>query len=170
MNANNIPPTENLNKSGEEFSMPKKKLGKNKSTIPVVDANEVIFFKIGKQVIFKPLIVRNEDEFRKFTNGDLEHSFNPYYTHQIFQDEKITGYKGLKILISLTARSLHPHIKIKYESVSTLRDDLELLLKKHYEHTYESDDDKFIKKLNEDIGTPVGEVIKAEGDLEVCII
>jgi hypothetical protein len=97
----------------------------------------------------------------------LEHCFSPYFTHQVFPEEKITGYKNLKILISLTARGLYPHIKIKYESVSTLRDDIELLLKKHYEEAYETDDERFVKKLNEEVNLPVGKVIKTEGDLEV---
>jgi hypothetical protein len=113
------------------------------------------------------LLVHNEEEFKNFISGDLEYSFNPYFTYQIFQDEKITGYKNLRIYISLTPRSLYPHIKIKYDSTSMLRDDIELLLKEHYMNAYETDDEKFLKRLNEDTGKPLGEVIFTEGDLEV---
>jgi hypothetical protein len=160
---NNLPPSSSTHKdqpnsNKKEFEVPKKKLNtKPKNTIPVVDASEVIHFRI----------VHNEEEFKKFTSGDLEYSFNPYFTHQIFQDDKITGYKNLKILISLTPRLLYPHFKITYDSISTLRDDIELLLKEHFGHVYETNDEAFMKKLKEDTGKPTGEVIRTEDDIEV---
>jgi hypothetical protein len=50
MNENNIPPNdkEKSTKVVDEFSMPKKKLGKGKPSIPIVNANEAVFFKISK--------------------------------------------------------------------------------------------------------------------------
>jgi len=47
---------------------------------------------------------------------------------------------------------LYPHIKIKYDSQLRIRDDLELLLRKHFEHMYETSDEKFLEKLNKEIG------------------
>jgi hypothetical protein len=41
MNRNEIPPS-------DEFNIPKKKTNKGKQTIAISDANEVIYFKIGK--------------------------------------------------------------------------------------------------------------------------
>ena len=44
----NIPPSEK--KANDEFSMPKKKSTKGKSSIAVSEANEVIYFKIGNRM------------------------------------------------------------------------------------------------------------------------
>lgn len=41
--------------------------------------------------------------------------FRPEYMHQIFDDEKIRGYKGLEINIYLNASTLFPFIDIHYE-------------------------------------------------------
>jgi len=110
----------------------------------ICKANEVTFFKI----------VNSKEEFENFHNlSNLEHSFNPLFTNQIFNDEEIIiGYKNLKIIISLTPRMLYPHIKIKFDSQLRIRDDLELLLRKHFEHMYETSDEKFLEKLNKEIG------------------
>jgi hypothetical protein len=100
----------------------------------------------------------------------MENTFSPLYTNQIFPEEKITGYKNLKILISLTPKLLFPHIKIVYDSVASLRDDIEDLLKIHYGHVYNTDESTFIQKLDEDLVSfkpPIGQVIKTEGNLEV---
>jgi hypothetical protein len=106
----------------------------------ICKANEVTFFKI----------VHSKEEFENFQNlSNLEHTFNPIFTNQIFNDEEIIiGYKNLNILISLTPKMLYPHIKIKYDSQIRIRDDLELLLKKQFEQTYETNSQKFLEKLN----------------------
>jgi hypothetical protein len=109
----------------------------------ICNSNEVTFFKI----------VHNEEEFRDFQNlSNLEHCFNPVYSNQVFNtEETITGYKNLKILVSLTPKFLQPHIKILYDKCLKIRDDLDLLLKQKYEHVYETSDEKFLEKLNEEL-------------------
>jgi hypothetical protein len=128
------------------------------SKLYTCDANESIFFKI----------VHNEEEFRNFQNmNNFENCFSPNYSNQIFNSEEIiTGYKNLKILISLTPRRFFPHFKVIYEKTSKIKDDIELLLKKHFEDIYEVDDDNFLKKLQEDdiiFGsenlTPIGKLV-----------
>ena len=122
----------------------------------------MIFFKI----------VNNKEEFENFLNlSNLEHSFNPLFTNQVINEEEIIiGYKNLKILISLTPRMLYPHIKITYDSHLKIRDDLELLLRKQFEHTYETNPEKFLEKLSDEIGgekpAPKGDVIFSQKDEE----
>lgn len=41
--------------------------------------------------------------------------FHPEYTHQIFEDEKIRGYKGLSINIFFNASTLNPCIDISFQ-------------------------------------------------------
>lgn len=125
----------------------------------IQNANEVTFFKI----------IHSEKEFSEFQSmSNMEYSFNPSYTIQIFPNEEIiTGYKNLKILISLTPKMLFPHIKITYEKCLKVKDDIELLLKQHYETAYETDDEKFLAKLKAEIekeSAPKGKLIVSEVD------
>ena len=49
---------------------------------------------------------------------DIAHdfgSFHPTYTHQLFHDEEIVGYKKLNLHMLFTADTLHCHIGIDYE-------------------------------------------------------
>lgn len=106
---------------------------------------------------------------------NLEHSFHPLFCNQIFgEEEKITGYKNLKILISLTPKSLFPHIKIVYDSCLEVKDDLDLLFEKYYEHVYETSEEKFLEKLEADLKVdnipPKGELIKSANNLQVLIL
>ena len=93
----------------------------------------------------------------------MENTFNPLFTYQIFNDEeKITGYKNLRILISLTPVNLRPHVKIIYEDTLPIKDDLNLLFKKFYEENYLSDDNKFLELLEEELNykiPPIGKKI-----------
>lgn len=153
----NNPPSSNQTEANEPKKK-KTKLGIKKeeelSTAYICKTNEVIFFKI----------INNKEEFENFQNlSNLEHSFNPLFTNQVINEEEvIIGYKNLKILISLTPRMLYPHVKIIYDSHLKIRDDLELLLKKQFEHTYETNSEKFLEKLNEEIG---GENLAPKGDI-----
>ena len=69
-----------------------------------INANKIIYFKI----------VKDETEFNDFQNMNLENSFQPTYTYELFANEIIHGYKGLKILISLTPKTFYAHINIQY--------------------------------------------------------
>ena len=164
-NSNTLPQQEfstsnNPQTSTSQIKKKKTKLGIKKeeelSPAYICKANEVTFFKI----------VNSKEELDNFHNlSDLEHSFNPLFTNQIFNDEEIIiGYKNLKILISLTPRMLNSHIKIKYDSQLRIRDDLELLLRKHFEHMYETSDDKFLEKLNKEIGGEETDVKPPKGE------
>ena len=64
-------------------------------------------------------------------------------------------------------------IKISYDDCLNVKDDLELLLKKHYEHTYLTEDDKFLKVLAEEVEgskAPIGELIASDKNNEVKYI
>ena len=64
-----------------------------------INANKIIYFKI----------INTEAEFDAFQNMNLENSFQPTYTYELFANEVIHGYKGLKVLISLTPKTFFAH-------------------------------------------------------------
>ena len=172
----NINSISNFNTTNQpSFSEPvinkkKVKLGFKKdseSEVYTSNANECIYFKI----------IHSKEEFYEFQNlNNFQFCFNPSYTNQIFNDtETITGYKNLKILVSLTPKLLFPHFKFVFEKCSKVKDDLELVFKTHFEHTYETDEGKFIEKLEKEIGkekededgvnqimAPIGKLISSE--------
>ena len=129
-----------------------------------VNSNEVIYFKI----------IHNESEFHDFiNNNNFENTFRPIFTNQIFKNEKINGYKGIKILISLTPKRLFPHIKIAYEKQLQFHDNIEKILKDFFLETFNTDETKFISLLNEEnkILNPKGKLIyKEEPNRELYII
>jgi histone acetyltransferase 1 len=144
--------TQNIdpNSSTSNFEMPRKKkskLGIQKeeeiSAGFISNSNEVIYFKI----------IHSEEEFKNFQNlTNLEHCFNPQFTNQIFENELITGYKNLKILISLTPRFFFPHFKIIYDKCLKVKDDIELILKNHFDNLFETNEAKYLEKLKYDLG------------------
>jgi histone acetyltransferase 1 len=107
------------------------------------NSNEAIIFKI----------VHSEEEFKNFQNlSNLENSFHPNYTNQLFaMEETINGYKNLKILISITPKFWYPHVKIIYEKCLKVKDDVEGILKNHFEHVYEKNDNVFLKRLEQEL-------------------
>ena len=66
----------------------------------VVNAREVISLNF----------VRNESEMY-----DMDSFFRPVYVHQLFQNEKIIGYKDLSIRLFFSQPALHCYIEIEYE-------------------------------------------------------
>jgi hypothetical protein len=171
---NGISNNNNNNNSANltEMNPPRKRkmrLGKNLqseiSPAYICNSNDAIFFKI----------IHSPDEFKQFHNNflnnktpDMTGIFNSKFTLQIFPDEKITGYKNLKILISLTPKLLFPHVKIIFENSLGIRDDIELLLEKHYEQVFEMDDEKFIKKLQEEtLNNNKGKLIYNENNVRI---
>lgn len=56
-------------------------------------------------------IVRTEDDL---TNDET--TFHPVYTHQLFDNEKIVGYRGLKIELYFNASDLFTYFHISYEA------------------------------------------------------
>ena len=106
-----------------------------------INANKIIYFKI----------VKDETEFNDFQNMNLENSFQPTYTYELFANEIIHGYKGLKILISLTPKTFYAHINIQYSEKMSVNDDVENILAEHFKERFTRNKDTFISKLKEEI-------------------
>ena len=120
-----------------------------------INANKIIYFKI----------VKDETEFNDFQNMNLENSFQPTYTYELFANEIIHGYKGLKILISLTPKTFYAHINIQYSEKMSVNDDVENILAEHFKERFTRNKDTFISKLKEEIEkTPKGKLIYSENN------
>ena len=118
-----------------------------------INANKIIYFKI----------VNNEAEFDSFQNMNLENSFQPTYTYELFTNEIIHGYKGLKILISLTPKTFYAHLNIQYTEKQIINDDIENILAQHFKERFTRNKDTFINKLNQENKiSPKGKLIFTE--------
>ena len=115
-----------------------------------IQANKIIYFKI----------INNENEFDNFQNMNLENSFQPTYTYELFTNEIIHGYKGLKILISLTPKTFYAHLNIKYSQKLTINDNLDEVFSNHFKNRYTTDKNIFISQLNKE-----NNIIKSKGKL-----
>ena len=123
-----------------------------------INANKIIYFKI----------VKDETEFNDFQNMNLENSFQPTYTYELFANEIIHGYKGLKILISLTPKTFYAHINIQYSEKMSVNDDVENILAEHFKERFTRNKDTFISKLKEEIEkTPKGKLIHSENNRSI---
>ena len=123
-----------------------------------INANKIIYFKI----------VKDEIEFNDFQNMNLENSFQPTYTYELFANEIIHGYKGLKILISLTPKTFYAHINIQYSEKMSVNDDVENILAEHFKERFTRNKDTFISKLKEEIEkTPKGKLIYSENNRSI---
>ena len=123
-----------------------------------INANKIIYFKI----------VKYETEFNDFQNMNLENSFQPTYTYELFANEIIHGYKGLKILISLTPKTFYAHINIQYSEKMSVNDDVENILAEHFKERFTRNKDTFISKLKEEIEkTPKGKLIYSENNRSI---
>lgn len=121
-------------------------------------ANKIIYFKI----------VKDETEFNDFQNMNLENSFQPTYTYELFANGIIHGYKGLKILISLTPKTFYAHINIQYSEKMSVNDDVENILAEHFKERFTRNKDTFISKLKEEIEkTPKGKLIYSENNRSI---
>ena len=79
---------------------------------------------------------------------DIAHefgSFHPTYTHQLFHDEEVVGYKKLNIHMLFTADTLYTHIAVDYEErIPYGADDvLQLLSQRLAPHSYTTSLDEF---------------------------
>ena len=128
-----------------------------KETCQII-ANKIIYFKI----------VNNEAEFNEFQNMNLENSFQPTYTYELFTNEIIHGYKGLKILISLTPKTFYAHLNIQYAEKLNINDDVENILAQHFKDRFTRNKDTFITKLNEEKKiSPKGKMIYSEQNKKI---
>jgi len=138
MSANN----NNIKRKAEKNNLndDDKNLFNENEKIYTLNSNEIIFFKI----------INDENEFYDFQKFNLINSFQPKFSLQLFENEKIFGYKNLKILISLTSKLFFPHIKISYDKKIDSCDQIETIFKKHFENNLTFDEKEFLNKLNEE--------------------
>ena len=74
-----------------------------------------------------------------FKIGNSEHFFSPLFTHQVFEDEKIKGYEGLSLELTLSPKFLVPLLRVSYEKKAPAFapiDDVEQVLRDHYGKLY----------------------------------
>ena len=123
-----------------------------------INANKIIYFKI----------ISNEAEFDDFQNMNLENSFQPTYTYELFANEVIHGYKGLKVLISLTPKTFFAHLNIQYAEKLDVNDDIENILALHFKERFTRNKATFISKLNEENKIiPKGKLIFSENNRKI---
>ena len=123
-----------------------------------INANKVIYFKI----------INTESEFDDFQNMNFENSFQPTYTYELFANEIIHGYKGLKILISLTPKTFYVHLNIQYTEKLIVNDDIENILAQHFQERFTRNKETFISKLNEEKKmNPKGKLIFTENNRRI---
>ena len=105
-----------------------------------VSSDKVIYFKI----------VSNEKEFKDFQELDFVNTFQPTYTYELFPNSKIHGYKGLKILISLTPKTFFAHLNIIYSKQLLIHDDIQKVLTEHFQDRQTMDKNIFLEKLEQE--------------------
>lgn len=125
------------------------KTSKNKTEKDISDdGNEKCQIQANKVIYFK--IVYNEKDFDNFQNMNFENSFQPTYTYELFANEIIHGYRGLKILISLTPKTFYAHINIKYSQKLPISDNLDEIFANHFNNRYTTDKNIFISELKKE--------------------
>lgn len=130
----------------------------NEKDLSQINANKIIYFKI----------VHNEAEFDEFQKMNLENSFQPTYTYELFNNELIHGYKGLKILISLTPKTFYAHLNIQYSEKLSINDDVENILAQHFKERFTRNKETFINKLTEESKiNPKGKLIYTEKNRKI---
>jgi len=124
-----------------------------------IQSNKTIYFKI----------IKNEKEFDDFQNMNTENSFQPTFTYELFANEIIHGYKGLKILISLTPKTLFAHVNIKYSQKLKSNDNIEEIFKNHFQERYTTNKDTFLTQLKKenDLLCPKGKLIYEENNKKI---
>ena len=135
------------------------KSSKNKTEAEPVKEEEICQTQANKAIYLK--IIYNEKDFDDFQNMNLENSFQPTYTYELFENEIIHGYKGLKILISLTPKTCYAHITIKFSYKLKVNDHIEEIFEAHFKNRYTTNKDIFLSELKRenDVIEPKGKLI-----------
>ena len=122
-------------------------------------SNKIIYFKI----------IKNEKYFDDFQNMNTENCFQPTFTYELFTNEIIHGYKGLKILISLTPKTLFAHVNIKFSQKLKRNDNIEEIFEKHFANRYTTNKDTFLSQLKKenDIICPKGKLIYEKSNKKI---
>jgi len=101
--------------------------------------------------------VRNASELES-----MDGFFRPVYVHQIFNNEKITGYKDLSIRLFFSQPSLHCYIEIEYTQKLRHDDTTDIVheFKKWIKAGFTQKKQDFIQTLEDDDGEfePIGEL------------
>lgn len=111
----------------------------------ITNSCEVMFIKI----------VNSEIEFEDFfNNNNTDKAFHPTFTNQFFGDEqKIVGYKDLKIYLALTPLSWFPCYKIAYSYKEDNADDIEKMFNAFIDSSiFNKNEDAFKHQLNKELG------------------
>ena len=135
------------------------KTSKNKTETEVLKEEESCQTQANKVIYFK--IVYNEKDFDSFQNMNYENCFQPTFTYELFANEIIHGYKGLKILISLTPKTFYAHITINFSHKLKINDNLQEIFANHFKNRYTTDKNTFLSELEKenDIIEPKGKLI-----------
>lgn len=133
--------SDKLEKEGNEDKAPQGE-AQNQQMEEVLDewtvlANEAVHFKL----------VRKKEDVE-----DDSTTFKPEMSHQIFDDEKVKGYKGLNIQLYYSAGALSPYLKISYDEkrATPPPDDVQAALEKVIHTKPEGSLDQFLKTVEED--------------------
>ena len=135
------------------------KTSKNKTETEILKEEESCQTQANKVIYFK--IVYNEKDFDSFQNMNYENCFQPTFTYELFANEIIHGYKGLKILISLTPKTFYAHITINFSHKLKINDNLQEIFANHFKNRYTTDKNTFLSELEKenDIIEPKGKLI-----------
>lgn len=146
-------------KRKSEIEEKEDKTSKNKTETELLKEEESCQTQANKVIHFK--IIYNEKDFDSFQNMNFENAFQPTYTYELFANEIIHGYKGLKILISLTPKTFYAHISIKFSHKLKINDNLEEIFANHFKNRYTTDKKIFLSELEKenDITEPKGKLI-----------
>ncbi|PPR06189.1 hypothetical protein CVT26_005463 [Gymnopilus dilepis] len=119
------------------------------------DANEALTLSL----------VRSSKDKEVLAASEKYEQFNPSFTYPIYgEDEKIYGYKDLLIDLRFSSGSLEQYLSVSYEeklpSTSTV-DDVEGTLAKFIPPGYYTDEEAFLKRVEEDADSfrPPGQLI-----------
>lgn len=142
-----------------EIERKEDKTSKNKNEPELPKEEENCQIQANKSIYFK--IIYSEKDFDNFQNLNLENSFQPSFTYELFANELIHGYKGLKILISLTPKTFYAHINIKFSHKLQISDNLEEIFANHFKERYTTDKKIFLSQLEKenDLINPKGKLI-----------
>jgi hypothetical protein len=83
-------------------------------------------------------------------------NFHPTYTHQLWDDEEIVGYKKVKALVAFTSGALYTYLNAEYESKCTEADvaDIQTLIGSKLRGGFTTDYDDFKSHIHDPFTPP----------------
>lgn len=101
--------------------------------------------------VVKLWVISKPEEFR---SRPPELSFAPTYTHQVFPNEKIVGYKDLQVNLFFTSHSLYLYVEIKFAEKSEHATDINACLARWVVGGSCADENEFLRRLEEPFTPP----------------